>query len=139
LRNSKYVWIVATGQNANRWSRFSIGIQRSERKALEVVNDTKLAMLPDDHGRPLLFKAVSNHERIAEVVLNDPNLARIEHNGLTVAHIAVAHHRIMAQKLLDQKSPLLNLKSNKGLSVELFARINLECDYHGKDNKSFEG
>ncbi len=120
-----YERVAARGYNLDRYSRFSIGIQKSERKALEIVNDTKLAMLPDDHGRPLLFKAVSNHERIAEMVLNNPNLARIEHNGLTVAHVAVAHHRIMAQKLLDQKNPLLKLKSNKGPSVEMFAKISL--------------
>lgn len=118
--------VVARGYNLDRWSGFSMGIQRSERCALAVIADEKLAMLPDDHGRPLLFKAVSNHERIAEIVLNDPKLACMEwENGLTVAHVAVAHHRRIAQRLLDQRSPLLQLKTKMGVSVELFARISL--------------
>ena len=120
------VRVITRGYNFNRWSSFSLGIQRSERRALAVISDEKLAMLPDDHGRPLIFKAVSNHERVAEFVLNDPKLARIEwENGLTVAHVAVAHHRLIARRLLDQKSPLLKLETKQGVSVELFAKINL--------------
>ena len=117
--------VAVRGYNLDRYSNFSIGIQRSEKRAMAIIADKRLSMLPDDNGRPLLFKAVSNHERIAEFVLNNDKLARMEYNGLTVAHIAVAHHRIMAQKLIDQKSPLLRLKSEKGLSVELFARISI--------------
>lgn len=94
--------------------------------ALEVVFDKRLTMLPDDNGRPLIFKAVSNHEHVAEIVLSYyPELAGIEHNGLTVTHEAVAHHMAIARRLLDQKSRLLKLKGRNGLSVEMFARISL--------------
>ena len=120
------VKVVARGYNLDRWSWFSISIQRNERFAMKIIADSRLAMLPDDHGRPLLFKAVSNHERIAELVLNDPKLARLSYGeGITVAHVAAAHHRRIAQRLLDQNSPLLKLKTKMGVSVELFARINL--------------
>jgi hypothetical protein len=118
--------VAARGYNLDRYSNFSIGIQRSEKRAMAIIADKRLSMLPDDNGRPLLFKAVSNHERIAELVLNNNKLARMEYNGLTVAHIAVAHHQIIARRLLDQKSKLLKVKGSNGLSVELFAKISLD-------------
>jgi hypothetical protein len=122
----RYMLRLAAGYDFGRRATLESIVCENERWAIFVLNNTNLARLVCLDGEPLLFKAVSRHERIAEMALANPALARItDDQGISVAHVAVVHHKRMAQRLLEQWSPLLKLKTRMGVSVKMFAKMSL--------------
>ena len=113
-------------RSKRRVMRLEWWIMRSERFASAVANNSAIATSRGSNGRPLIFRAVEYHEEVASQVLSNNKLTSIrDDQGVTVAHAIAIFHKKLAERIVAERSDLCAMKTIKGLTVELFARITL--------------
>ncbi len=122
-RERNLIEVIRSGSK-ERLVRMEWLIIRSKWWAFNVVNNPIIATSSGSNGRPLIFRAVENHEEIAEMVLCSNKLLNIHDDyGITVAHAIVIFHKMLAERIVAEKPEVCAMKVGKGLTVELFARI----------------